>query len=276
MELDTLGLDEAPAGKRLSDAAGWNLHLDDWRRMIAYPDSQVFSGRVDGDVVATTSLVWYDDICWVGLVLVDPDHQRRGYGSRIMERAMDRATDRSDRIGLDATDQGRPIYLDMGFVDVGPVDRWSGTVEGGEPALDVRPLQPDRLDDVVAFDRDVSGADRRDLLEIHLAADRSRGFLVADGDVRGYAMTFPGREAWQLGPLVATDEEALRSLLAAAGEALGSTPVVVDAVREESRSEVYEEFGLEAPRSLVRMTYERPRPLLTGDALHAGAGLQWG
>lgn len=276
MELDTLALDEAPAGKRLSDAAGWNLHLDDWRRMIAYPDSQVFSGRVDGDVVATTSLVWYDDICWVGLVLVDPDHQRRGYGSRIMERAMERATDRSDRIGLDATDQGRTIYLDMGFVDVGPVDRWSGTVEGGAPPLDVRPLRPDRLDDVVAFDRGVSGANRRDLLAMHIVADRSRGFLVADGNVRGYAMTFPGREAWQFGPVVATDEEVLRSLLAAAGEALGSTPVVVDAVRRRDRSAIFEEYGLGVARSLTRMTYRRSRELLRDDSIHAAAGLQWG
>lgn len=276
MQIDTLGPDEAPAGKRLSDAAGWNLHLDDWRRMITYPDATVYSGRVDGDVVATTSLAWYDDTCWVGLVLVDPDHQRKGYGTRIMEHAMERATGRSERIGLDATDQGRPIYLDMGFVDLAPIDRWSGTVQGGEPDDDVTALERDRLDDVVAFDAECSGVNRRDLLEIHLADDDARGFLVADDEVRGYALTFPGRDPWQLGPIVATDDGAFRSLLAAAGDALGSTPVVVDAVREERRSEVLEEYGLEVARSLVRMTYERPRNLLTGDALHAGGGLQWG
>jgi len=276
MEIDTLGPGEAPAGKRLSDAAGWNLHLDDWRRMIAYPDSQVFAGRVDGAVVATTSLAWYGDVCWVGLVLVHPDHQRKGYGSRIMDRAMDHATARSDRIGLDATDQGRPIYRELGFVDVGPVDRWTGTVDGGSPTEEVSRLGPDRLDAVAAFDREASGVDRRDLIEAHLAADESRGFVVEDDGVCGYAMTFPGREPWQLGPVVATGGETLRSLLAVAGETLGSTPVVVDAVREDRRSAVLEDAGLEASRSLARMTYERPRSLLTGESLHAGFGLQWG
>lgn len=221
-------------------------------------------------------MAWYDDICWVGLVLVAPDHQRKGLGTEMVAHAMERATARSDRIRLDAKDQGHPIYRRLGFVDVSPIDRWRGAILADGPAGDAVRISEEPLEAIAAFDAEHSSVARRNLLELLLAGDDTSGYLVADDYVRGYALEIPGRDSSQLGPVVATDEEAFRSLLAAAGDALGSAPVVVDAIGRERRSAVLVEHELEVARSLSRMTYRRSRDLLADDSIHAAAGLQWG
>lgn len=49
---------------------------------------------------------------------VDPDHRRRGIGRLLVERCMaDAEAQGVRRFTLNATDDGRPLYESMGFVD---------------------------------------------------------------------------------------------------------------------------------------------------------------
>lgn len=60
-------------------------------------------GWVDGEFVTTTTVTTYEDsVRWVGMVFVDVDYRRRGYGSRLLEHALNETlTGESAEIGLD-------------------------------------------------------------------------------------------------------------------------------------------------------------------------------
>src|SRR5690606_6337112 len=97
----------------------------DWSRLLALWADGCLAGWVDGALVATAVLAVYrPGMAWVGMVLVDEAYRGRGYGGRMMDAVLG-AADRTgvSRVGLDATDLGRPVYLKRGFVDAVGVER---------------------------------------------------------------------------------------------------------------------------------------------------------
>lgn len=95
------------------------------RVLELFPDT-CFAGWVDYDLVATSMLATYQDrVGWIGIVLVDENHRRQGYGSAVFERALETGGDADlDVVGLDATDAGRPVYNNYGFKRTSGIDRW--------------------------------------------------------------------------------------------------------------------------------------------------------
>lgn len=110
----------------LSAGAGWNQTEADWLALMNDSPDGCFGIVCDGRLVATTTLVCYEKrLAWVGMVLTHPDYRRRGFARLLVERAIELAREREvGTIKLDATDQGRPLYLSLGFRDEQPVERW--------------------------------------------------------------------------------------------------------------------------------------------------------
>lgn len=158
LEIERLTADDTDDAWSLSTQAGWNQTWADWRRLVELFPETCFAGRVDGDIVATSTLATYDaTVGWIGMVLVDGDHRRRGYGSEIFERALRAGLDRSlDVIGLDATDAGRAVYEQYEFDTVVGIDRWSGVVESSVDTSEVvvteRPGDATLVDAMTSFD----------------------------------------------------------------------------------------------------------------------------
>ena len=256
-----------PGALRLSTQAGWNQTADDWRRAVALAGEGAFAGRVDGRLAATATVVRYaPGIAWIGMVLVDEAFRGRGLGTAMLRRAVDHArTAVGDAFGLDATDLGRPLYLKMGFVDVAPVERWTGVLSDGGGAAERLGACDDAL---LRADREACGADRGALLaSLPPTAWRTAG---------GYAFLRPGRTAAHLGPIVAGDAAALPALLDSAARELRGAPVMVDAFRRDGLPAALEAAGLRVARRLTRMTWARPQTLLDGPGVRAGAGFELG
>ena len=142
---------DVDAAMQLSTAAGWNQTPEDWRRIIALEPEGCFGIDVDGQLVATATLLCFgQDLAWVGMVLTHRDHQRKGLARTLMRAAIDTARRRGVRcIKLDATDQGRPLYSSLGFVDEQPIERWR---------TESIPLADARGSESVALSRDREGA----------------------------------------------------------------------------------------------------------------------
>lgn len=283
LEIERLTVAHTDDAWSLSTQAGWNQTRADWRRLLELFPETCFAGRVGGDVVATSTLATYDaTVGWIGMVLVDEDHRRQGYGSELFERALSAGLDRGlDVIGLDATDAGRTVYEQYEFDPVVGIDRWSGTVDSSvdtsEGNVTERPGDGPLVDAITSFDTHHVGVDRRPLLA-HLLESAYTTSLVAeggDGDVHGYAVVRPGRTRPQVGPLVATSDAAAERLLAAAAERVDG-PLVVDGLRTRRSEAVLKRVGLDVKRRLYRMTHEDPRPALVADAVVAATGFEWG
>jgi GNAT superfamily N-acetyltransferase len=265
LAVDRLGRADLDAAHGLSDAAGWTTRRSDWRRMIELDAVDAFAGRLDGRLVTTATLVRYGSrVGWIGMMLVHPEHRRRGHGTRMLRACLDAADDAGvATVGLDANAEGEPLYDAHGFVPVVDVTRWRGSVAG--------PDRPDRIasvadpDPFAALDRRASGVDRRFLLSSLLEEDGTVGLLRRgpDGAVVGYALALRRPPGVTVGPLVAEDPETAEALLRAAGQRTDGGPIAVNAVGNPRATARYRALGLDHRRSLTRMTYREPvRPLV--------------
>ena len=288
MEIRPLEREDVPAATRLSTQAGWNQLPADWHRFLDLSPAGCHAGWVDDELVATTTVIDYEAresgrVGWIGMVLVDEAHRREGYGSTIFQHALTSALDRGvEDVGLDATDAGRAVYSQLDFVDVMPIERWSGSLaavaaDSDGADHDVELLSAGDLDDIAVYDRAACGADRSDLFESVLSADASDGFALFGTDgPRGYAILRPGRTHWHLGPIVVERIEGFGTLLSAAADHLAGEPVIVDPFATQTITDLLSRYGLERQRRLTRMTYIHERSLLMGDGVVAAAGFEWG
>jgi GNAT superfamily N-acetyltransferase len=276
LHIDQLAQDDLSEAQELSTSVGWNQTYVDWQRLLDLFPETCFAGHVVGELVATSSLATYRDrFGWVGMVLVDSDHRRLGYGSAMFERALEcgLAAD-LDVVGLDATDAGRRVYDEYGFERIGGIDRWRGNIQSLDYSVSAGSISD--VDPVVAFDTDRSGADRGRLLEHLLDSETVIGLRVpADGEIRSFTIVRPGRTCPQVGPLVVTDLDALTDLLAAVSHHV-TDEIVIDALDRDRYRDPLEQAGLSVSRSLHRMTYNGATPALDGSGIVAATGFPWG
>jgi GNAT superfamily N-acetyltransferase len=263
----------------LSTQAGWNQLPEDWKRILDLSPAGCFAGRIDGRLVATSTVASYgNEAHWIGMVLVDEAERGKGYGKAILKRAIDHGLSLgSEAIGLDATDLGRPVYLKEGLVDVAPIDRWGGAPKEVPGAGRLERLDRSNWDEAALLDRDASGVDRAPLL-LHLAQEpATAGWIVREGSaLAGYAFLRPGRRSAHLGPVVAEETAYYATLISAAARHLRGAGLIVDALRDEGTTQVLERAGLEVKRRLTRMTLRSPQRILMGDRIGAATAFEWG
>jgi GNAT superfamily N-acetyltransferase len=233
---------DIPSAMILSASAGWNQTEADWRLLLHLDPEGCLAIDCDGEAVATTTLICYGErLAWLGMVLTHPSYRRRGFAHRLVESALRLAEAKKIKsLKLDATDQGLPLYENLGFRTEQPIERWCGHGRFADSAVPTG--MPDSELDKKAF-----GADRAQLLE-KLAAN-TRPFIVNDG----FAMARAGARASYVGPCVAGSSESAQLLIASC---LSTTDGdwYWDLLPSNSRAvQLAENFDFTISRRLVRM-----------------------
>jgi len=224
---------------RLSQSANWNQNAADWRLMLDFGRGYGLS-LADGTLAASTLTLPYGErIAWVAMVLVLPECRRGGYATRLLRSALADLARESRVAVLDATPAGREVYRQEGFNDTWGFRRYALQMAAKAdaapvPGVRVRPLQSADWVQIATLDAQAFGGDRSFLLK-SLSRRLPQAALVAEqgGQFAGFLLGRDGREACQLGPLVARDAVAARALLAAALDAVGM-PAFIDLVDRES------------------------------------------
>ena len=258
-----LGPQDLAGCLELSKAAHWNQNAADWRLMLEIGRGYGLS-LADGTLAASTITLPYGaDFAWVSMVLVLPEHRRRGYATRLLRRALeDLSADRRAAV-LDATPAGHEVYAEEGFRDTWGFKRFALDALKAKGAVDttgVRPLEARDWSGIRALDAEAFGAHRTRLLEALASRLPSAAQVCERGDeVTGFLLGREGREACQLGPLVARDAESARALL---GSALGrvAPPLYLDLVdRESALGDWLEAQGFSFQRPFTRMVHGTDR-----------------
>ncbi len=260
---------DIPQACELSAAAGWNQTEDDWARVLALQPGLCVGIDCEERLAATGVAVCYGaaphPLAWIGMILTRPEFRGRGFARAIMEMltgVLDLR--RVECIRLDATSEGRPLYLKLGFIDETPIERWF--LPSAEPrgAGGASLYQPNLALDLLAF-----GVDRSTILQL-----LAPGPAVSNPD--GFAMARPGRVATYFGPCVAKNAAAARELLEwfLAGNA--HQPAYWDILSDNTAAvALAREYGFEPRRRLTRM--RRGRPLqYRADLVYAAAGFEFG
>jgi len=213
----------------LSRAANWNQNEADWRLMLELGRGWGISAA-GGTLLASTLVLPYGAFAWISMVLVLPAHRRKGYASRLLRTATAELERRGQLPVLDATPAGREVYRREGFRDTWGFKRFR--LDGPAPAQGAGAARPvEHWESLLALDAEAFGGSRERLLRA-LQARMPRAALELSG--RGFVLARDGREASQIGPLVARDEAAAIALLGAALHAVGP-PLYVDAADHAPR-----------------------------------------
>lgn len=172
----------------------------------------------NGKPVGVGGVVDYGAFAYIGLVAVSPSVQRRGMGGMLMEHLIGWLEERDCfSVRLVATQTGEGLYRKLGFIqDDGtvsyrleqPVERRPKGGRGGEERIFI--LHDTDLDELVAFDTPIFGANRRVVLAAYLTDLPGRCFAIRDGNGRITSYIVAQQDV--LGPWIAqtpADAEAL-------------------------------------------------------------------
>ena len=241
----------------LSQSARWNQNEADWRLMLAIGHGWGVA-LADGTLAASTLVLPYGRFAWVSMVLVLPSQRRKGFARRLLRTALEDLGRRGLTPILDATPVGRTVYQHEGFRDTWGFRRLQlrSPAAALERSAGVRALQESDWPRLLELDARAFGASREPLLRA-LAARLPTAALVFDGadGPDGFVLGREGREALQLGPLVARDAGTARALLAAALAAV-RPPLYLDLVdRELGLVAWLKSLGFEFQRPFTRMVH---------------------
>ncbi|GHD86009.1 GNAT family N-acetyltransferase [Streptomyces naganishii] len=225
------GLEDWPVISGWAADEGWNPGLSDGPAFFAQDPEGFFLGRVDGEPVSAVSVVNHGpDYAFLGCYLVRPDRRGRGHGLATWHTALAHAGNRT--VGLDGVVTQQDNYRRSGFEAAHRTIRFTGPAPApraaGLPA-EVRPVTPDDLDDVTAYDTACHPAPRPRFVAAWLATPGHRAVLRRSGRrLTGYGVLRPARDGARVGPLFADTAVDARALFTALTAHAQGLPVSID------------------------------------------------
>lgn len=256
---------DIPAAAALCQEVGWPTQAADWQRMLTWaPDGCFVIDEAGRGIIGTVTTTSYGAaLAWIGMMIIAPDRQKRGLGRQLMRAALDHLIARdTERIMLDATDAGRPLYRSLGFRDVCKVERWEGRASTylGPRA---RPMRSDDISAVLALDAELFGLERKHIL-IRLIEEfptlawvdyhRSR--------LEGYLLGHWLGSRVHLGPWMSWTVASAERLLLAAMEQLQGQPLIINVPDYNGRSLLLvRNHNLQRVRYCTRMIYGDAQPV---------------
>jgi GNAT superfamily N-acetyltransferase len=264
MQIRVMTQQDISGGMRLNTVVGWNQTAEDWERFLAASPNGCFAMEDGGKIVGTAATLPFEHkFAWISMVLVDPDYRNQGIGTSLLRRAIDYLDSTGiPTLKLDATPAGKPLYEKLGFVTEYEIDRWILKRTVTDKASQHATEAAERLSEVFEFDSEAFGADRGDLLRSLNERAPDLTHVVRNGDrLTGYVFGRRGLFADHLGPWMALNAEAARSLLAEFLQRSSRDTIIVDALRSNQiAGNLLRENGFAPARLLTRM-YRGPNSL---------------
>ncbi len=270
---------------RLKQAAGWNQTVQDWERLLRLEPDGCFVEERDGVIAGSATALRYSrELAWIGMVLVLPGYRRRGIATALMRHALAWLGENGILVSkLDATDMGRPLYEQLGFRKECAIERWARAPlpsaredpAAGIPAGKTGPFFSG-LRSHMGLDRLAFGCNRQFLLR-ELASETAVETLSSRS---GFAYGRPGSHAWFVGPCVAGNAPAAKSLLGRLIARHNREPIFWDFLpANDSARRLAMGFGFHPVRRLSRMARiedERVPAPARAERVYATAGFEFG
>jgi GNAT superfamily N-acetyltransferase len=260
-------------GFALSTEVGWNQTPADWRLMLDHGEG--IAVTAEGRLVATALTHGLGPVGWISMVLVARAYRRRGIASDLIARCVAILQTKGLTPGLDATEAGRLVYEPLGFRPVYALARRVAThvSADGQMTGSIRLATSEDIPLIAAYDRRAFGLDRAHIL-CHLQARAPALAYIAesDGTLRGYVLGRDGRQATQIGPLIADDAGTAIALARSALRHVDG-PVYIDSLDEQwSFNEFLAASGFTIQRRFTRMLVGRSAPFEDTQRAFAIAG----
>jgi GNAT superfamily N-acetyltransferase len=243
-------------------------------RLLDFPLSHergvVFACDGPRGPIGTVSCASFGATGWIGALGVEPAARRQGLGRALTQACIDWLRARgAQTVLLYATEAGRPLYEQLGFVGQGTATAWRGAAP--PPAgVALRPLREGDRPALARLDRELTGEVRAPVLD---ALHPLRGTCAPDdGDeLGGYAVA----SVWGAGvAILARRPEQGMALLASACSASGPATLIVPDTNEPAR-EAMARWAFTRYNTATRM-HLGPAPVAGQEHLFGLFNLFWG
>jgi Acetyltransferase (GNAT) domain len=286
-----LTLSEAETLVDWAEGEGWNPGLRDAAAFHAADPAGFLGAFAEGEMVSGISAVAYGaDFGFIGLYICRPDMRGKGYGKAVWDAGMARLASRT--IGLDGVPEQQANYRSMGFVAAYRTFRFSGRlsgrlsdrfsgrlgdrVEAGPGATStVRPVTPDLVDAIAAFDRAFFPGPRATFLRSWLEPPHVALACIDGSAVQGYGVARACGDGSKIGPLFARDRETAENLLSALGRGCAGTVHIDVPDANASFAELLTRAGMARGFETARM-YRGPAPVVALDGIFGVTTLELG
>lgn len=252
----TMKLDDIADGLKLCRKAKWNQLEPDWQIFLLHSPEACLVATDPNQVVGTVTTIRYQDsFSWIGMVLVDPDFRRQGIGQELLQKAL-QLLHSEETVKLDATPQGREVYLKLDFVDEYPITRMQMLpAEGLFYSAKARAIHQEDLAGLIEFDSKIFGANRSSLLQWMWEKAPQFAFLMEEGEeIKGYVMGRLGHDFIHIGPVIAQKFSIAKELVLAALQNCAGHPVILDVLHFEPEWMAWlKEIGFTEQRNFIRM-----------------------
>jgi GNAT superfamily N-acetyltransferase len=256
---------DIPEAVALARSIGWSQQTADWERILYWaPQGCFVMDEQDRGIIGTVSTTSYGTaLGWIGLLVVAADRQEHGYGRQLMRVAMDHliACD-TERIMLDSSEAGKPLYDKMGYRALYKVERWEGrasTYLGSRS----RALRSADVDAVLDLDTKLFGAARTLILKRLLEEFPQYAWIDEQrGQIGGYLLGRQMGSGVYLGPWMSRDSTAAERLLRTALEQLQGKTVILNIPDVNGRAMMLAaDHNLRRTHHCTRMIYGDATPI---------------
>lgn len=233
---------------------GWNPGIGDAQAFYTADPNGFLIGRLADEPVSAISVIRHSDTFgFLGLYICKPGFRGRGIGYATWQAGMAHLENRI--VGLDGVPAQVDNYRTSGFEFAHQSDRYYGQVQG-QADLDLVPVTSDLIQSTLAWDRQISGADRQRYLAAWLQVTptrktmvlRSGSYISAVGTIRAC------HTGHKIGPLFADDVEGALRMLRGLVSLVGAEQIMIDVPQPNVAAvKMVQDLGLNQVFSCARM-----------------------
>ena len=285
ISLRPLLAEDIPEAMKLKDAEGWNQTVKDWQVFVEGQQNINLIAELEGETTGTVTAINYDNaVAWLGMMIVNKAFRGLGISRNLMSTTIEQLNKNNcESIKLDATPQGRPVYVKLGFVEEYTIYRMVHQDFDQVPDFDmdsgrIEPVANSHISDIIDLDRKIFGANRSQLLKEMINNYPERSFvLIRDGQVAGFVLGRAGTRFSQIGPVMTANDKDAMALFSSALKPLKNQSIVIDLLEDKIQvSDWLTSIGFASQRPLYRMYLEKNPYPGKPDSQYAICGPEFG
>ena len=250
--------DDVPFAVQLSNTMNWNMTLADFKFMMKLePDGcfVLFHNQLRLGIATSIS---FGKAGWFGNLVVKEEARRKGAGKLLTKHAVNYLKKNGVKtVGLFAYPHLVNFYKSVGFTSDIDFTVLKGKATVSQPQEMLTQATKRDVSEIIAFDRQRFGADRRKLLEPILLAPSNLCYISTEkGSINGYIVAKVSGKTAEVGPLICSanrEDEALLLLEAILSRLNGVEIFIYIPKKEAELLNMLTTAGLKEDFDVIRM-----------------------
>jgi GNAT superfamily N-acetyltransferase len=244
----------------LANTMDWNMATEDFEFMTQLEPEGCLVLFDGSKPVGIATCIAYGKVGWFGNLIVKEEYRHKGAGSFLVKYAVDYLLGKGvETIGLYAYLNLTRFYGDQGFKADEDFTVLHAQIQKTPTKEKLPQIGKPNIQDVIKFDGECFGGDRKKLLESIILEEGNLSYYVSkDNEVVGYvAATVYERMAW-VGPLICPKDNrdaAVALLMAALEKLVGKTVYVALSKKETFLVDMLFSMGFKKDFDVVQMFF---------------------